>query len=236
MSEALLERAAAVLGSVADPIVFVGGATIHLWITEPGAPPARTTDDVDVICEVAGYGNYQLLADRLREAGLHEALNEAVTCRWRDPATGLAIDVMPTDEAVLGFSNRWYPRAVETAVERSLPSGRAIRAARPPVLVATKLAAWRGRGRGDALRSLDVHDVVALFNGRPELGTELATEEADLRMYVAAELEALGAEPYFDYVIQDAVSTYGSAAPARATIVREDPGSRGAHRLSERAT
>jgi hypothetical protein len=53
MSALQLEAAAAVLGPILDEVVFVGGATIHLWLTEPGAPPARATDDVDVICEVA---------------------------------------------------------------------------------------------------------------------------------------------------------------------------------------
>src|SRR5262249_55031354 len=122
MSDDLLVAAAEALAPFVDELVFVGGATVHLWLTEPAAPPVRTTDDVDVICEVAGYGNYARLADRLREAGLRQELNERVICRWRDPASGIAIDVMPTDESILGFSNRWYPRAIETAVECRLSS------------------------------------------------------------------------------------------------------------------
>jgi hypothetical protein len=37
MSALQLEAAAAVLGPLVDDVVFVGGATVHLWITEPGA-------------------------------------------------------------------------------------------------------------------------------------------------------------------------------------------------------
>jgi hypothetical protein len=51
----LLELAASKLGVLADELVFVGGATIALWITDPAVPPTRATDDVDVICDVAGY-------------------------------------------------------------------------------------------------------------------------------------------------------------------------------------
>jgi hypothetical protein len=47
-----------VLGPVLDEVVFVGGATIHIWITDPGAPPTRATDDVDVVCEVATRTEY----------------------------------------------------------------------------------------------------------------------------------------------------------------------------------
>lgn len=67
MSALQLEAAAAVLGPILDEVVFVGGATIQLWLTEPGAPPARATDDVDVICEVATRVEYYRLGSRLRE-------------------------------------------------------------------------------------------------------------------------------------------------------------------------
>ena len=33
-SEALLELAADILGPLVDDVVFVGGATVHLWLTE----------------------------------------------------------------------------------------------------------------------------------------------------------------------------------------------------------
>jgi len=41
MSEALLELAAEILGPLVDDVVFVGGATVHLWVTEEAAPPVR---------------------------------------------------------------------------------------------------------------------------------------------------------------------------------------------------
>ena len=51
MSVDLLELAAAALGELRDEVVFVGGATVGLWITDPAAPPPRPTVDVDVIVE-----------------------------------------------------------------------------------------------------------------------------------------------------------------------------------------
>jgi len=221
MSEAMLELAAEILGPLVDEVVFVGGATVHLWITEAAAPPVRATDDVDVICDVTTYSQYQALAEKLRDRGLEEAMDEPVICRWRHRESGLAIDVMPTAEEVLGFSNRWYPLGIETAIERTLASGARILAVAPPLVIATKLAAWHGRGHGDILRSLDVHDIIVLINGRPELADELAVQGDALRAYVAHELAGLIDEPYFGYVIQSAVAGYGDVAPARATIVRD---------------
>jgi len=45
----LLELAASTLGELVDEVVFVGGAAVTLWITDPAAPPVRPTNDVDVV-------------------------------------------------------------------------------------------------------------------------------------------------------------------------------------------
>lgn len=221
MSDVQLQLAADLLGPLVEEVVFLGGATIHLWLNEAAAPPARATDDVDVLCDVHTTVEYYVFSDRLRERGLVERLNEDIVGRWRDPVSNLAIDIIPPDERVLGFTNRWYTQAVDRAVNRTLNSGSVIRAVPPPILTATKLEAWRGRGADDVLRSLDVHDVVVLANGREELLDELQAEEPDVRTFVGRELRRLLANDYFEYVIQDAVAPYGDAALARADIVRD---------------
>ena len=43
----MLAHIARGLGDLKDEVVFVGGATIELYITDPGAPKVRPTDDVD---------------------------------------------------------------------------------------------------------------------------------------------------------------------------------------------
>ncbi len=96
-----------------------------------------------------------------------------------------------------------------------------IRAVAPPVVIATTLAAWRGRGAGDVLTSLDVHDIVVLIDGRPELVDELAAEPAELQAYVATELALLRGLAFFEYVVQAAVAGYGEVANERAAIVSE---------------
>jgi hypothetical protein len=220
MSAEQLELAADILGPLLPEVVFVGGATIHLWITDPAAPPVRATDDVDVICDVTTRVDYYKLGERLRERDLHETPDEPVICRWRHRESRLAIDVMPIAEEVLGFTNEWYELAIATAVKRTLTSGKVIRAANPPAIVATKLAAWRGRGRGDVLASLDLHDVIALIDGRPELSGELAAARTDLGAFVASELDALRTQPLFDYLLQAAVSGYGPVARPRGELLR----------------
>lgn len=221
MSALQLETAAALLGPLLDEVVFVGGATVHLWLTEPGAPPARATEDVDVVCEVATRVEYHRLGARLRERGLREAFGERVICRWRSADPELVLDVMPTAPDILGFSNPWYEETISTAAAVTLGSGAEIRAATPAALVATKLCAWKGRGRGDLLGSLDIHDVLTLVDGRPELTSEIEAASPDLRAYVQGELVELQAQRDFDYAVDGTTASYGPVGADRANLVRE---------------
>lgn len=59
----------------------------------------------------------------------------------------------------------------------------------PPFLLATKLEAYLGRGGGDLLASRDWADIVALIDGREELGGEIQQAPAELRTYL---IETLG--------------------------------------------
>lgn len=131
MSIELLELAADALGPLLDEVVFVGGATVTLWITDPGAPPVRPTKDVDVVVEVATRSAFHDFEARLRERRFAEDQEEGIICRWRHP-TGLILDAMPTDATILGFENRWQSAAVPHAIARQLPSGTVVRAVSPP--------------------------------------------------------------------------------------------------------
>jgi predicted nucleotidyltransferase len=197
VSEGLLDLGARTLGPLCEELVFLGGAAIYLWITDPAAPATRATKDVDVISAVNTRTAYYALGEQLRERGFNEASDSKVICRWNHKDTGLILDVMPQQPDVLGFTNEWYEYAIETSIERVLLSGLRIRAAAPPAIVATKLAAWKGRGEGDLLRSLDAHDVLILIDGRETLADELAAAQPELRAYVERELTAIVEHRHF---------------------------------------
>ena len=79
-----------------------------LLVTDEGAGVPRTTLDVDAIAEISFYAEYTVFGERLRALGLSEDTSEdAPLCRWVQ--SGTILDVMPLDEKILGFSNRWYP-------------------------------------------------------------------------------------------------------------------------------
>lgn len=85
----------------------------------------------------------------------------------------LKVDFMPDDEAIIGFSNRWYARGIETAVRAKLEDSLVIRHLTPPLFIATKLEAYRGRGEGDLIGSRDAEDILLLVDGREALADEI---------------------------------------------------------------
>jgi hypothetical protein len=107
----LLKEAARLLIPVLDELVFVGGCTTGLFISDEAAGDVRPTFDVDAITEITSYVDYVSFSERLIKLGFNEDTNEgAPLCRWVNCNTKL--DVMPLDEAILGFSNRWYEAAL----------------------------------------------------------------------------------------------------------------------------
>jgi len=111
--------------------------------------------------------------------------------RTQNPNIEILLDVMPTDEKILGFSNDWYAGAIDTARKLLLPSGASIRLIDAAHFLATKLAAFDQRGEEDHVMSSDLEDVICVLDGRPELEDEIERAEADVRSYVCGRLRDL---------------------------------------------
>lgn len=189
----LIEAVARQLGQLTSRLVLVGGCATSLLITDLARPPARATVDVDLIVETLSVAGYYQLQSELRERGLKE--DPELACRWR--LGQLVVDVMPTDERILGFTNRWYQRAAEQSERKLLPSGIALRVISAPLFLATKLEVFHGRGEGDYAASHDVEDIVAVVDGRPELIDEVARADEDVREYLEEEIDGLLGEIRF---------------------------------------
>jgi hypothetical protein len=191
----LLEAAVRLLEPLLDELVFVGGCATGLLITDPAAEGIRPTYDVDAITEVASYAQYADLSERLRALNLQEDRTEgAPTCRWR--YQDLIIDVMPTDERILGFSNRWYEPAI-AAAQTSEIAGVRVRLITSVYYLATKLEAYRGRGDDDYSGSHDLEDVITVIDGRAEIVEEVRLASTDVRTYIASEVGRLLRTPAF---------------------------------------
>ena len=188
---AMMEIVAERLGkALRDEFVFIGGAVTGLLITDSGQPAIRPTEDVDLIVHAAVRADYQRVEDGLRQRGfVNDLSKDAPICRWR--VGGVTVDVMPTLEEILGFTNLWYPMALATATPAQLPSGTTIRLVAPPVFLATKFVAFADRGKADYLFSHDLGDLIAVIDGRDELIAECSQCDVELRNFLRENTRAL---------------------------------------------
>lgn len=109
----LLARMAEALGELREQMAFVGGCATALLITDPAAAPVRATQDVDAVVAVASGHEYRRLGQALRGRGFSQSVEEGEPpYRWS--LDRMKLDVMPTDEKVLGL----HKRAVEVLSAR----------------------------------------------------------------------------------------------------------------------
>jgi hypothetical protein len=186
-----------------DELVYVGGCTTGLFITDEGAGEVRTTRDVDTIVEATTYGEYVKISEKLNLQGFQiDTRPDAPLCRWVKDE--IVLDVMPLNGEILGFTNSWYQSAVENAFDFEILPERKIRVVSPPYFCATKIEAFEGRGNGDFLSSHDLEDLITVVDGREELADEIYESSPDLRNFIARKFASFLANRKF----RDALSGY----------------------------
>lgn len=202
---AILELVAHALGAVCDDVVFVGGCATGLLLTQARPDRIRITEDVDIVAQALTVHDYHAIEARVRGQGFSNDMRpDAPICRW--VYKNVTLDVMPTVKDILGFANRWYPLAIATAQPVTLPSGQSIKLISAPVFIATKLEAFKDRGKdasgqSDFLGSHDMEDIITVSDRRPELIDECRAMPAELRDYLDKEFSALFANADFETTI-----------------------------------
>ena len=141
--------------------------------------------------DVATRVEYYQFSEKLRELGFVEDTTGPI-CRWlfNSDVGRVKLDVMPIDEKILGFSNRWYKAAIKEASDVTLPGGIIIRVVSPAYFLATKFEAFAGRGNGDYF-SHDMEDIVFVLENRNRIIFELMDCPEDLKKYFSSQAESM---------------------------------------------
>jgi hypothetical protein len=188
------------LSHLPDRVVFLGGSVVGFLLTDTGAPDVRPTLDVDVIVGVKTQREYHKLSESLKDLGFKEAVESGIICRWR--IEKVIVDIMPTSEKILGFTNRWYPLAMETASQYKINQTLSINLVSPPCFIATKIDAFESRGKQDFLLSDDINDIIYVVNGRPEIVDEIKNSGKELKGYLSRKFKKLLKNDFFHEAIQ----------------------------------
>ncbi|WP_310569684.1 hypothetical protein [Gemmatimonas sp.] len=197
-----LVRTARLLRPLLGEFVFVGGQVAELLVTDASVVRMRPTDDVDVIVPVTTRRAYHDLQRRLMALGFApDQRAGAPICRMRT-SDDLVLDVMPLDEDILGFSNRWYAYAVESATGFMLERGLVVRIAASTAFLATKWVAFASRGAADPMSSHDLEDLITVVAGRSEIIDEVRAAPPAVRQFIRTETAAFLDAPWASGVLE----------------------------------
>jgi predicted nucleotidyltransferase len=177
------------LDELKETIAFVGGATVSLYADKPEQTDVRPTNDIDVLIEIGSYGNYIRIQEKLAKIGFHVDPEAKITCRYK--YQGLIVDIMPTEESVLGFSNIWYREGFSNLIAYQVDERTKVNIFSPAYFIASKLEAFKGRGNSDGRTSHDFEDIVFVLDNRKSIWQELDASEQYLRNYLTGECQKL---------------------------------------------
>jgi predicted nucleotidyltransferase len=156
----------------------------------------RPTDDVDVVVEIAAYKNFAMVEDKLRNIGFENDIQSKIICRYK--YQGLVVDIMPTGEKVLGFSNKWYAPGFKQAIDFEIDKQHIVKIFPVAYFIASKLEAFKNRGKNDGRVSSDFEDIVFVFNYRNAIWKELEAADKIVKKYLKDEFKKLMAGSYFN--------------------------------------
>lgn len=213
----MLEIIAKALNNLRKDFVFVGGSVAELYADKPELSDIRPTNDIDCIIEISSNIEYYKLEDLLRKNGFkNDISDEAPICRWI--YKGIKVDVMPTDEKILGFSNKWYLKGIENKISKQLQDGTSIFILSPEYYLATKFEAHNNRGTNDLRQSHDFEDIIYLLDNKSDIMDYINNSSIEIKIYLKKQFFNLLKNPNILEGIESALSI-GSTAERAETII-----------------
>ena len=144
---------------------------------------------------------------------------EEVICRWY--YDDVVLDVMPTDEKILGFGNKWYKDAIENASGYTFSSGSNIKTVTAAYFLATKMEAFKTRGKSDCYASRDFEDIVSVLDGRSGIVEEIQNSKENVKDYLVQSLRDIYHSLSFKGAVPGHFVQYGNLADGRIELLEQ---------------
>ena len=180
------------------------------------AEEARPTDGIDIIIEIYAYKDYAAIEEQLRKMGFENDTESKVMCRYK--VQGIIVDIMPTGEAVLNFTNKWYTDGFKESIIIQIEDY-PIKIFSAPYFLASKLEAFRNRGKNDGRTSTDFEDIIFVLENRKSVWEEMKNAPYGVNLFLKDEFKQLLSYKHISEWI-DAHDGYG-AIPATYFILEE---------------
>ncbi len=184
---ALVAQVAKGLKELNDKMVFIGGAVISLYTDDPSADEIRPTSDIDMTINLANYAEWAKMQERLSELNFYPDPQGQSICSYK--YQDIAIDIMPAEDSSIGISNQWYKPGFKNLQKIQLEKeGVEINILPAAYFLATKLEAFKDRGKNDFYGSHDFEDIIYLIDNRSTIVSEILKADEEVKHFIKTEL------------------------------------------------
>lgn len=199
INRGIIKKIALALGEINKQVIYVGGATVGLYINDPAADDVRPTKDVDISLSIATISELEKMREGLNEKGFIQTAEDGVICRFR--YEDVKVDVMNTKAIGWAPANRWFASGFENRVQIEI-EGQAIYIIPLPYFIATKFVAYNSRGKNEPRTSHDFEDIVYVLDNCTDLVEQINTANEEVKLFLKSEFESI----LNDKVKQEAVA------------------------------
>jgi hypothetical protein len=211
-----IKTIALALGELKNKVVFIGGSVVGLYVDTQGAEEPRPTKDIDLTLQLLHYGDWALLEEQLATLNFMHSPDENILCRYF--YKGIMVDIMPSNENILGFSNIWYHEGIDEAIEYQIEPLLFIRIFPCSYFLASKIEAYKGRGN-DLRWSQDFEDIIYIFNNREQVVKDILNSKPHLLEYFQKEFLNLIKHPSFEEALN--IHLYKQGDEERIEFVKD---------------
>jgi predicted nucleotidyltransferase len=205
------------LSKLKNKFVYVGGAVVELYCDDPARAEVRPTDDVDVVVELINLSAYATLEEDLIAIGINPDMFSRVACRYR--YHDIVIDIMPTDEHILRYTNIWYKEGLQNSVSYNLDDDLTIQIFTLPYFLGSKFEALKSNRRGKDYRyNSDFEDIIYIFDNRISIKNELIECNTEVKTYLQKSISELRKRPYIEEEISSNLE-YSSSNQRKGRIL-----------------
>ena len=194
----VVRRIAFALGAMNEQVVFVGGATVSLYINDPAADDVRPTKDGDISMVITSLGKLEVIREELSRKGFKQLPEDEVICRFR--YEGIKVDVMSTKAIGWAPSNQWFAPGFSQKESVEIDD-QTVHILPLPYFLASKFSAFNDRGAKDPRTSHDFEDIVYVLDNRTDIVEQLSKSPDDVGPYLANQFQNI----LDDRILQEAI-------------------------------
>nr|WP_294922706.1 hypothetical protein [uncultured Flavobacterium sp.] len=195
----IIQKVSNALGELNKEVIYVGGATVSLYINDKAAEDVRPTKDIDISVSVATINALEDIREKLESKGFLQSSELDVICRFK--FEDILVDVMNTNPISWAPANYWFEKGfknmeeiqVENCIIQIMPIN---------YFLASKFTAHEDRGGDDPRFSKDIEDIGYILDNRTDWEVILKNEkDNEVKNYIIKNLMLIKQDSTFQEAI-----------------------------------